>query len=115
MPRLRFRCARKLPRHPSGTAEVLAIGSAELEVRVRTRHGEAGEFRTAAWMDGIGIQVEPETQPHAQLALEAFARFRSRPARLNLGDCFAHALAKQRGAALLYKGDDFSSTGIPRG
>ena len=34
------------------------------------------------------------------------------PARLNLGDCFAYALAKQTGEALLFKGRDFGLTDI---
>ena len=41
------------------------------------------------------------------------------PARLNLGDCFAYALAKDVGEPLLYKGDDFVYTDVrsvfPRG
>ncbi len=32
------------------------------------------------------------------------------PARLNFGDCFSYALAKQRGEPLLFKGNDFSQT-----
>lgn len=31
---------------------------------------------------------------------------------MNLGDCFAYALAKELNAPLLYKGDDFSLTDI---
>jgi ribonuclease VapC len=87
----------------------------EVQVRIRTCHGEAGAAKAAAWMDTIGILIEPVTHAHAQLALEAFASYRGRPARLNLGDCFAYALAKEKRAALLYKGDHFSSTDIPRG
>ncbi len=34
------------------------------------------------------------------------------PAGLNFGDCFACALAKQRGELLLFKGDDFSKTDV---
>lgn len=34
------------------------------------------------------------------------------PARLNLGDCFAYALAKALDAPLLFKGDDFLKTDI---
>ena len=48
-------------------------------------------------------------------ALDAHARFgkgRGHPARLNFGDCFAYAMAKQHGVALLYKGDDFSHTDL---
>jgi hypothetical protein len=37
------------------------------------------------------------------------------PAKLNLGDCFAYALAKETGEPLLYKGDDFSRTDINLG
>ena len=37
------------------------------------------------------------------------------PARLNMGDCFAYARARNRGLALLHKGDDFARTivGVP--
>ena len=34
------------------------------------------------------------------------------PAELNLGDCFAYALAKERGEPLLFKGDDFAQTDV---
>ena len=33
-------------------------------------------------------------------------------AGLNLGDCFAYALAKALDAPLLYKGDDFALTDV---
>lgn len=35
-------------------------------------------------------------------------------AGLNSGDCFSYALAKVSGTALLFKGDDFVHTDIPR-
>jgi uncharacterized protein with PIN domain len=34
------------------------------------------------------------------------------PARLNVGDCFAYALARVRNLPLLFKGDDFIHTDI---
>jgi len=34
------------------------------------------------------------------------------PARLNFGDCFSYALAKQTGEPLLFKGNDFGQTDI---
>ena len=51
------------------------------------------------------------------LARGAFAAFQTygkgrHPARLNLADCFAYALAKQLDLPLLYKGDDFAKTDI---
>jgi uncharacterized protein with PIN domain len=38
---------------------------------------------------------------------------RNHEAALNLGDCFAYALAKATGEPLLFKGADFAKTGIP--
>lgn len=34
------------------------------------------------------------------------------PARLNMGDCFSYAMAKDLGVPLLYKGDDFARTDL---
>ncbi|MFY8208201.1 MAG: type II toxin-antitoxin system VapC family toxin [Caulobacter sp.] len=47
-------------------------------------------------------------------ALDAYLRYGKgrNPARLNLSDCFAYALAKTLDAPLLYKGDDFSRTDV---
>lgn len=45
----------------------------------------------------------------------AYARYGHRtghPAKLNMGDCFAYALAKTRNLPLLFKGDDFVHTDI---
>jgi ribonuclease VapC len=60
------------------------------------------------------IEVVPVSLVHARLAVEAFARYGrgNHPARLNYGDCFAYALAKERGEPLLFKGDDFPLTDI---
>ena len=47
----------------------------------------------------------------ARLAHRRFGRGRHR-ARLNLGDCFAYALAREAGEPLLAKGDDFPATDL---
>lgn len=47
----------------------------------------------------------------AHLAWRTFGKGRH-PARLNLGDCFAYALAKQTGEPLLFKGRDFGLTDV---
>jgi ribonuclease VapC len=53
----------------------------------------------------------PSTPPRLACAAEkAFGK--QTAARLNLGDCFAYALAKERDAPLLFKGDDFAQTDI---
>ena len=84
----------------------------EVQVRMRTRYGEAGEKKSASWMESVGILVEPVTLEQARLALTAFARYQGRPARFNLGDCFAYALAQSKGTPLLFKGNDFAETDV---
>ena len=86
-----------------GVARVLKLSVDEAEASVM-------EFLR---LTRVAIQpIQPET---AHAALAAFARYgkgRGHPARLNLGDCFIYAQAKLSGAALLFKGDDFSKTDI---
>ncbi|MGB8843640.1 MAG: type II toxin-antitoxin system VapC family toxin [Aliidongia sp.] len=67
------------------------------------------------FLDLAGIAVVPITEGEAATALDAFSRYgkgRGHPAQLNLGDCFAYAVAKNRHVSLLFKGGDFSETGI---
>jgi ribonuclease VapC len=60
------------------------------------------------------ITMEPVTVDQARLAREAYRDFgkgRHR-AGLNFGDCFAYALAKDKGEPLLFKGEDFRKTDV---
>lgn len=60
------------------------------------------------------ISIEPVTVEQARRAREAYRDFgkgRHR-AGLNFGDCFAYALAKDKGEPLLFKGDDFRKTDV---
>jgi ribonuclease VapC len=62
-----------------------------------------------------GIRTMPITEKETGIALAAFARYGKgcgHPARLNLGDCFAYAMAKSYQTTLLFKGDDFGKTDI---
>jgi ribonuclease VapC len=58
--------------------------------------------------------VEPVTSRQAELAREAYRDFGKgrHKAGLNLGDCFAYALAKEKDEPLLFKGDDFCHTDV---
>jgi ribonuclease VapC len=60
------------------------------------------------------VEVVPVSLAQARLAIEAFARYGKgrHAASLNYGDCFAYALAKERGEPLLFKGDDFAQTDV---
>ncbi len=63
----------------------------------------------------LGIGIEPVTAEQARIARQAYRDFgkgSGHPAKLNFGDCFAYALATERGEALLYKGDDFGHAGL---
>jgi ribonuclease VapC len=60
-------------------------------------------------------EIEPVTRRHAEIARQAYRDFgkgSGHPARLNLGDCFAYALARATGESLLFKGDDFARTDV---
>jgi ribonuclease VapC len=82
-------------------------------VSVRTR-----QFSLAQLEEFIGDQaivVEPVTVEHARIGQAAYHRFglgSGHRARLNLGDCFAYALARATGEPLLFKGDDFNHTDL---
>ncbi|MBA2702121.1 MAG: type II toxin-antitoxin system VapC family toxin [Chloroflexi bacterium] len=61
------------------------------------------------------VIVEPLTESQARIARVAYQRFgkgSGHPARLNMGDCFSYALARDLGEPLLFKGDDFTLTDI---
>lgn len=58
--------------------------------------------------------VEPVTARQAEIARQAYRDFGKgrHKAGLNLGDCFAYALAKEMDEPLLFKGDDFRHTDV---
>ncbi len=61
------------------------------------------------------IEIVPFTPEQARLAREAyrsFGRGSGHAAQLNMGDCFAYALARDLGEPLLFKGQDFAVTDI---
>lgn len=78
----------------------------------RAGPGMAGELDDL--LRAVDADVVAFTAEHAALARDAWRRYGKgrHPAGLNLGDCFAYALAKARGEALLFKGDDFVHTDV---
>ena len=62
-----------------------------------------------------GIAIPPIDDRTGITAILTHARYgkgTGHPASLNLGDCFAYAMAKQHRVPLLYKGDDFARTDL---
>lgn len=86
------------------------------EARIVTlgRRGEAALAKLDVLISNNAIQLVPFDEGQAQLAFDAYARFGKgrHPARLNLADCAAYALAKSLDAPLLFKGDDFKLTDV---
>ena len=94
----------------------IAVFEAALGI-CRKRHAsvEEAEEDVREFLDLARIELIPITIKEAETALSAFSRYgkgRSHPARLNLGDCFAYAAAKNHRTSLLFKGDDFNKTDI---
>lgn len=67
-----------------------------------------------AWLTAAMVEIVSFTAAQCLLAERAFLNFGKgrHPAGLNLGDCFAYALARETGEPLLYKGDDFALTDL---
>jgi ribonuclease VapC len=87
----------------------------EASIVMATKKGHPNAARLVdAFIDDLRINVMVATVDDAVLAREAYFRYGRgyHPARLNLADCFAYALAKVRDEPLLFKGEDFSKTDI---
>jgi ribonuclease VapC len=72
----------------------------------------AARFDDLARFLGLDIVPVSASQAYgARRAWQAFGRG-NHAARLNYGDCFAYALAREAGEPLLFKGGDFPQTDI---
>lgn len=94
----------------------IAIFEAALGI-CRKRHASVEEAGADVreFLEMAGVRTVAIAEQDAETALAAFSRYgkgRGHPAQLNLGDCFAYAVAKNHRATLLFKGDDFAKTDI---
>lgn len=86
--------------------------------RIRAISVDVAKFEVEQLLTRARIAIEPIDRATGDIALSAFARYgkgRGHPAQLNLGDCFAYAMARRQGVPLLYKGEDFALTDITDG
>jgi len=96
-----------------GHAQVyMSAGTLAEAMVVAGRRNIADEL--AALVDGLGIEVAPLSSAGAARVAQAYRRWGKgvHSAGLNLGDCFAYALADELGAPLLYVGHDFAATDL---
>ena len=83
--------------------ETVIVGMAKgLDAEIRS-------IRTKFEIEIVALSAE-----RAITAGESYRRWGKgyHPARLNFGDCFAYALAKERGCPLLFVGEDFARTDV---
>lgn len=86
----------------------------ETVIVIEARYGYDGVRDLAFFVQEAAMTVVPFDAQQVELARRAYAEYgkgRHRAA-LNFGDCFAYALAKKRGEALLFKGEDFAQTDL---
>lgn len=86
----------------------------ECVLRLAPNPREDRSDRVDAFLTSFDIAVPAIDEPQLRLARAGFIAFGKgrHPAGLNFGDCFAYALAKHRGAPLLYVREDFSKTDL---
>ncbi|MBX9700521.1 MAG: type II toxin-antitoxin system VapC family toxin [Acetobacteraceae bacterium] len=100
-----------------GAADRLAIAAPTLVETSMVAEGRARpgmREKLDALLDLLAPEIVPFTAQHAAIAREAWRTYGkgNHRASLNLGDCFAYALAKARDEPLLYKGNDFAQTDV---
>ncbi len=86
----------------------------EIDIVQFAKNGDQGLRELDLLMSEILPDIVPVTAHQARIASEAFQRYGrgQHPARLNFGDCFSYALAKETSLPLLFKGKDFSLTDL---
>lgn len=101
-----------------GTSSAVLISTATLLEAHCSANRSGGGINPAelqVLIDRLELTVVPFDLAQLEVARLAYSRYgrgsRHR-ADLNMGDCFAYALAKTRNLPLLFKGDDFIHTDI---
>ncbi|HZL00350.1 MAG TPA: type II toxin-antitoxin system VapC family toxin [Caulobacteraceae bacterium] len=94
---------------------ISAVNYWEVLVRARVIRGAPMVALAEEFLRESNVLVAAVDADIARAAADAFARFGPRSkGGLNLGDCFAYALAAREGDGLLFKGDDFPKTDVKR-
>ena len=91
-----------------------AANLVEVGIVMQARRGDDGARDLDLLLAKLRVEIAAVTASQADIARKAFRRYgRGRhPANLNFGDCFADALAKDKSASLLFKGNDLGQTDV---
>jgi ribonuclease VapC len=101
----------------SDHAAISAGSVIELAAVSTRRFGGALDARIDLALADLPLSIAPITRSQAIVGRDAYRRYgqgTGHPAKLNFGDCFSYALAKETGEPLLFKGDDFTHTDVTR-
>ena len=96
------------------TRRMSAVALLEATMVVEGKGGAAAGRQLDLFLARAEIELAPVTPEQVEAARRGWRRFGkgNHRAALNFGDCFAYALAKTTGEALLFKGDDFAHTDV---
>jgi ribonuclease VapC len=108
--------AERIARTLASTSERMlsAANLVEVGIVMQARRGDDGARDLDLLLAKLRVDIVAVTATQADIARKAFRHYgRGRhAANLNFGDCFAYALAKDKSASLLFKGDDFGRTDV---
>jgi len=109
--------AERFTRAIAGAATRLlsAANLQEVAIVIQARYGDEGSRDLDLLVLKLRLEIAPVTEQQVGIARRAYRQYgkgQGHPAALNYGDCFAYALARDAGAPLLFKGDDFSHTDV---
>jgi ribonuclease VapC len=97
------------------TSKISAANYVEAAIVVDASRDPIAVRRFDELLQTARLTIAPVTSTQASIARETYRDFgkgSGHPAGLDFGDCFAYALAKDLGEALLCKGDDFPQTDV---
>jgi ribonuclease VapC len=100
----------------TGAAGAGAATLAEAGLVLTAKMGPRGRSLLARVVQEARISVVPFTDEHWPIAIDAYTKFGKgrHAAGLNFGDCLTYAVASLASQPLLYVGEDFSKTDLPR-
>lgn len=87
----------------------------EVAIRVERQGVPDSVMAFDSLIEALGLALIPADAQQglaARRAYRLYGKGSGHPARLNLGDCFAYALAVSSGEPLLFKGEDFARTDV---
>jgi len=103
--------AERIARALASTSELMlsAANLVEVGIVMQARRGDDGARAVDLLLAKLKVEIVPFTARQAEIARKAFRRYGrgQHDAKLNFGDCFAHALARDASAAAFTVGRRF--------